>query len=102
MKDAENEFSDFIDKQFFGYNIKIISNFLLKLQIKILILKIIEKTNVFKGGWVESVKYLETLKEKYIEIGPGKVLSGQLEESQVFDIKTINKISDLIINLNYE
>ena len=34
---------------------------------------------------LKSVKYLETLKEKNIvEIGPGKVLSGLIKESQFF------------------
>ena len=99
MKDAENEFTDFIDKSIFlDSNIKIISNSSAKASNKNIDIKnSLKKQMSSKVRWVESVKYLETSKEKYIvEIGPGKVLSGLIRRiSSFFDIKTINKISDL-------
>ena len=50
-----------------------------------------------KVRWTESIKKLENIGEsKIIEIGPGKVLSGLIKRiSDNFDIKTINKVSDL-------
>ena len=48
-------------------------------------------------NWTKSIKNLELMEEKNIlEIGPGKVLSGLISRiSKNFDIKSINKISDL-------
>ena len=50
-----------------------------------------------KVNWTESIKKLEEIGEKkIIEIGPNKVLSGLINRiSKNFDIKSINKISDL-------
>ena len=47
--------------------------------------------------WTQSIKKLEKLGEKNIlEIGPNKVLSGLINRiSDNFDIKSINKISDI-------
>ena len=47
--------------------------------------------------WTESIKQLELSGEKeIIEIGPGKILSGLIKRiTNYFDIKTINKVSDL-------
>ena len=99
MKDAENEFSDFIDKSIFlDSHIKIISNSSSRASNKNIDIKnSLKKQMSSKVRWVESVKYLEASKEKNIvEIGPGKVLSGLIRRiSSFFDIKTINKISDL-------
>ena len=47
--------------------------------------------------WTESIKKVEELdKKNIIEIGPGNVLSGLIKRiSNTFDIKSVNKISDL-------
>ena len=55
-----------------------------------------------KVKWVESIKYLESMKEtNIIEIGPGKVLTGLIKRiSNQFTLSNINSIKDLenIIN----
>ena len=50
-----------------------------------------------KVNWTQSIKKLEEIGEnKIIEIGPNKILSGLIKRiSNNFDIKSINKISDL-------
>ena len=71
------------------------------MQIFIMIMKNIKKNlqnqMANKVNWTESIKKLEEIGEKkIIEIGPNKVLSGLINRiSKNFDIKSINKISDL-------
>ena len=50
-----------------------------------------------KVRWTQSIKKLEEIGElNIIEIGPNKVLSGLVRRiSKNFDIKSINKISDI-------
>ena len=47
--------------------------------------------------WVESINALKEINEtNIIEIGPGKVLSGLIRRIDVvFDIKNVDKISDI-------
>ena len=99
MLKAQKELSKKIEiLEFFENDIKIISNYDAQIykdtnSIK----KNLQYQMANKVNWTKSVKKLEEIGEKNIlEIGPGKVLSGLINRiSKNFDIKSINKISDL-------
>ena len=74
------------------------------MQIFIMTIKLIKKNlqnqMANKVNWTQSIKKLQEIGEKtIIEIGPNKILSGLIKRiSNNFDIKSINKISDLKMN----
>ena len=102
MTDAENELNELIENLEFTYNdIKIISNYNAQVSSdNSLIKQSLKKQMSNRVRWTESIKKLEKINEKkIIEIGPGSVLSGLIKRiSNNFDIKNVNKISDILIN----
>ena len=99
MIEAQNKLSNEIDKLNFNENeVKIISNFNADISSENQKLKSslkLQMSNQVK--WTESIQKLEKTGEReIIEIGPNKILSGLVKRiSNNFDIKSINKISDL-------
>jgi len=100
MLKAEKSMKYFIDNSFFNHpSTPIISNYSAQSSKD----KAVLSTNLSKQmsnrvRWVESVQFLEKMKEDVIlEIGPGKVLSGLVKRiSNKFKIHNIEKISDII------
>ena len=99
MKNAQDKLSKKIDElKFFENNIKIISNFDGQIHVDTKSIKTnLQNQMANRVNWTKSIKILEENGEKnIIEIGPSKVLSGLINRiSKNFDIKSINKISDL-------
>ena len=99
MLDAQKTLGEEIRKlNFIENNIKIISNYDANIyQDTNSIRKNLQKQMASKVNWTKSIIKLEEVKENQIlEIGPNKVLSGLINRiSKNFDIKSINKISDI-------
>ena len=99
MLNAQSELNKFMENIFLNENnINIISNFSAKSSNNnIEILNSLRNQMANRVRWTESIKQLELSGEKeIIEIGPGKILSGLIKRiTNYFDIKTINKVSDL-------
>ena len=99
MLQAQQKLSEEINLlKFFENEIKIISNYDAQAYNDTTsIKKNLQHQMANKVNWTQSVIKLEEMGEnKIIEIGPNKVLSGLINRiSKNFDIKSINKISDL-------
>ena len=99
MLNAESSLANEIEKlEFKSNNINIISNFNAEISNNSNIIKENLKNQMSnRVRWTESIKKIEVLdKKNIIEIGPGNVLSGLIKRiSNKFDIKSVNKISDL-------
>lgn len=99
MLKAQEELSEIINQVNFNSNkINIISNYNAEVSNDSLsIKKSLQQQMANKVNWTNSVKKLSEIGQKnIIEIGPGKVLSGLIKRiSNNFDIKSINKISDI-------
>ena len=99
MLKAQEELSEIINQVSFNSNkINIISNYNAEVSNDSLsIKKSLQQQMANKVNWTNSVKKLSEIGQKnIIEIGPGKVLSGLIKRiSNNFDIKSINKISDI-------
>ncbi|MFL2520356.1 MAG: ACP S-malonyltransferase [Alphaproteobacteria bacterium] len=99
MLEAQEELSEIINQVNFNSNkINIISNYNAEVSNDSLsIKKSLQQQMANKVNWTNSVKKLSEIGQKnIIEIGPGKVLSGLIKRiSNNFDIKSINKISDI-------
>tara|TARA_B100000989_G_C19508832_1_gene457864 strand:- start:1 stop:906 length:906 start_codon:yes stop_codon:yes gene_type:complete len=99
MLKAQKELSEKIEiLEFFENDIKIISNYDAQTYKDTnTIKKNLQYQMANKVNWTKSVRKLEEIGEKNIlEIGPGKILSGLINRiSKNFDIKSIDKISDL-------
>ena len=99
MLNAQEELSEIINQVNFNSNkINIISNFNAEVSNNSLsIKKSLQQQMANKVNWTNSVIKLSEIGQKnIIEIGPGKVLSGLIKRiSNNFDIKSINKISDI-------
>ena len=99
MEDAQKTLSDEIETLNFVTNhVKIISNYNSSISNKTDSIKEALKNQMAnKVQWTKSILQLENNgQNKIIEVGPGKVLSGLIKRiSSNFDIKSINKISDL-------
>ena len=99
MFQAQQSLSKDIDKlNFIENEIKIISNFDANIyQDTNSIRENLQKQMANRVNWTKSIIKLEEVGEKHIvEIGPSKVLSGLINRiSKNFDIKSINKISDI-------
>ena len=99
MLEAQEELSEIINQVSFNSNkINIISNYNAEVSNDSLsIKKSLQQQMANKVNWTNSVKKLSEIGQKnIIEIGPGKVLSGLIKRiSNNFDIKSINKISDI-------
>jgi len=99
MLNAQEELSEIINQVNFNSNkINIISNYNAEVSNNSLsIKKSLQKQMANKVNWTNSViKLLEIGQKNIIEIGPGKVLSGLIKRiSNNFDIKSIDKISDI-------
>lgn len=99
MKTAEEKMLTYLKKtKFNSSNINIISNYSAESSNNISIIS----QNLFKQmsnkvRWVESIKTLENLKEDtFIEIGPGKVLSGLIKRiNKKFKLINFNSINDI-------
>ena len=100
MIDAQRELSKDIENiKFTSNSTKIISNFTADVSDDNLIIKnSLQKQMANMVRWTESIKKLEEIGEnKIIEIGPNKILSSLIKRiSNNFDIKSINKIADLV------
>ena len=99
MLNAQEELSEIINQVNFNSNkINIISNYNAQISNDSLsIKKSLQQQMANKVNWTNSVIKLSEIGQKnIIEIGPGKVLSGLIKRiSNNFDIKSINKISDI-------
>ena len=99
MLNAQEELSEIINQVNFNSNkINIISNFNAEVSNNSLsIKKSLQQQMANKVNWTNSVIKLSEIGQKnIIEIGPGKVLSGLIKRiSNKFDIKSIDKISDI-------
>ena len=99
MQEAQEELSEIINEVKFNSNkINIISNYNAEISNDSLSIKnSLQLQMANKVNWTDSVKKLSDIGQKnIIEIGPGKVLSGLMKRiSNSFDIKSINKISDI-------
>ena len=99
MEDAQKTLSDEIETLNFVTNhVKIISNYNSSISNKTDSIKEALKNQMAnKVQWTKSILQLENNgQNKIFEVGPGKVLSGLIKRiSSNFDIKSINKISDL-------
>ena len=99
MLNAQEELSEIINQVNFNSNkINIISNFNAEVSNNSLsIKKSLQQQMANKVNWTNSVIKLSEIGQKnIIEIGPGKVLSGLIKRiSNNFDIKSIDKISDI-------
>ena len=99
MLNAQKELSEIINQVNFNSNkINIISNYNAEVSNNSLsIKKSLQQQMANKVNWTNSVKKLLEIGQKnIIEIGPGKVLSGLIKRiSNNFDIKSIDKISDI-------
>ena len=99
MEEAQNKLIKEIDKiTFTPSNIPIISNYDASINFEMEnIINSLKNQMANKVKWTESIKKLEDSKiNKIIEIGPGKILSGLISRiTKKFDIKSIDKISDL-------
>ena len=99
MLEAQESLSKEIDNiNFIENKIKIISNFDANIyQDSNSIRQNLKKQMANRVNWTKSIIKLEEVGEnQIIEIGPSKVLSGLINRiSKNFDIKSINKISDL-------
>ena len=99
MFQAQESLSKEIDKlNFIENEIKIISNFDANIyQDTNSIRENLQKQMANRVNWTKSIVKLEEVGEKkIIEIGPSKVLSGLINRiSKNFDIKSINKVSDI-------
>ena len=99
MLHAQEELSEIINQVNFNSNkINIISNYNAEVSNNSLsIKKSLQQQMANKVNWTNSVKKLLEIGQKnIIEIGPGKVLSGLIKRiSNNFDIKSIDKISDI-------
>ena len=99
MSNAQSKLSSQIENLVFNDNkIELISNYNAEISNNSLAIKnALQKQMANRVRWTESIKKLEEVGEnKIIEIGPNKVLSGLIKRiSSNFDIKSINKITDL-------
>ncbi len=99
MLKAQDALSEEIEKlNFLENSIKIISNYDADIHYEnYKIKKNLKQQMANKVNWTKSIKKLEEINEtNIIEIGPNKILSGLINRiSKNFDIKSINKISDL-------
>ena len=99
MSNAQSKLSSQIENLVFNDNkIELISNYNAEISNNSLAIKnALQKQMANRVRWTESIKKLEQVGEnKIIEIGPNKVLSGLIKRiSSNFDIKSINKITDL-------
>jgi len=99
MLNAQEELSEIINQVNFNSNkINIISNYNAEVSNNSLsIKKSLQQQMANKVNWTNSVIKLSEIGQKnIIEIGPGKVLSGLIKRiSNNFDIKSIDKISDI-------
>ena len=99
MEVSQNKLINEIDKTSFTQgNIPIISNYDASINFKVKdIINSLKNQMANKVRWTESIKKLEKTEiSEIIEIGPGKVLSGLISRiSKKFDIKSIDKITDL-------
>ena len=100
MIEAQSKLKSEIDKiTFSSTGIPIISNYDASINLDPKsIVSSLSKQMANKVKWTESIKTLEKTEESsIIEIGPGKILSGLISRiTQKFDIKSIDKIQDLV------
>ena len=100
MLKAEKRMKHFIDNSSFNNPfVPIISNYTaLSSKDKIVLSDNLSKQMSNRVRWVESVQYLEKMKEDTIvEIGPGKILTGLIKRiSNQFKIHNIENISDIM------
>ena len=99
MIDAQGKLTDEIDKiSFVSSKIPIISNYDASINTKIdNVINSLKNQMANRVRWTESIKKLEgTEISEIVEIGPGKIMSGLISRiTKKFDIKSIDKISDL-------